>query len=57
MRGSPKVRVGVRLTLDGLTLLDEARTKANDGLGCTRSEFVERLLRRARSKGWLDDGA
>ncbi len=57
MRGSRKVRVGVRLTLDGLTLLDEARTKVSDGLGCTRSEFVERLLRRAQAKGWLDDGA
>lgn len=51
------MRVGVRLTLDGVTLLDEARTKVNDGLGCTRSEFVERLLRRAQARGWLDDGA
>ncbi len=57
MRGNKKVRVGVRLSLDGLTLLDEARTKANDGLGCTRSEFVEHLLRRAKAKGWLDDDA
>ncbi len=47
----------MRLSLDGLTLLDEARMRMNDGLGCTRSEFVERLLRRARAKGWLDDGA
>ena len=57
MHGSQKVRVGVRLTLDGLTVLDEARPKTNCGLGCTRSEFVERLLRCAQAKGWLDDGA
>jgi len=57
MRHKDKVRIGVRLTLDGVTLLDEARTHANDGLGCKWSELVERLLRRAQAKGWLDDGA
>ena len=57
MRRKDKVRIGVRLTLDGVTLLDEGRTNVNDGLGCTRSVFVERLLRRAQAKGWLYDGA
>ncbi len=55
MGAKEKVRIGVRLTLDGVSLLDCARTKANDGLGLSRSEFIEVVLRRAAQKGWLDE--
>ncbi len=56
MRKGEKVRVGIRLSLDGLRLLDEGRTKADLGAGVTRSLYIERLVRLAHQKGW-DDGA